>query len=70
MTHEETTKRELLNDIERLIAYGKEEPVINPALLRYLSVEELENIKAKLIERVGKLDEEDKAWLQRFKKED
>jgi hypothetical protein len=69
VTHEETTKRELLSDIERLIAYGKEEPVINPALLRYLSVEELENIKAKLIERVGKLDEEDKAWLQRFKKE-
>ena len=30
-------KEILLADIEKLIAYGREEPTINPALLAYLS---------------------------------
>ena len=62
------TKEKLLVDIEKLIAYGRDEPTINPALLEYLSVEDLINTKAKLLERVGKLSEEDKAWLEQFKK--
>jgi len=61
-------KKSLLADIERLIAYGNEAPTINPELMRFFSVEELENIKAKLLERVGKLSDDDKAWLMRFKK--
>ena len=62
------TKKELLEDIEKLIAYGREEPTINPALLAYLEIEDLISTKKKLLERVGNLSEEDKAWLQQFKK--
>ena len=62
------TKEELLADIEELIAYGREEPTINPALLAYLEIDDLIATKKKLLERVGKLSEEDKAWLQQFKK--
>jgi hypothetical protein len=69
MTNEEASKQALLDDIERLIAYGRKDPTINPDLLKYLTVEDLEHIKAKLLERVGKLDEEDITWLQQFKKE-
>ncbi len=61
-------KEILLADIEKLIAYGREEPTINPALLEYLSVEDLISTKTKLLERVGELGEEDKVWLEQFKK--
>jgi len=62
------TKETLLADIERLIAYGREEPTINPDLLAYLEIDDLISTKKKLLERVGKLSEEDKAWLEQFKK--
>ncbi len=64
----EHSKEELLADIEKLIAYGREEPTINPALLAYLEVDDLISTKKKLLERVGTLSEEDKEWLQQFKK--
>ena len=66
----EQTKEELLSDIEKLISYGREEPTINPDLLAYLEVEDLINTKTKLLERVGKLSDEDKEWLEQFKKYD
>ena len=62
------TKEELLTDIEELIAYGRDEPTINPALLAYLELDDLISTKKKLLERVGKLSEEDKVWLEQFKK--
>ena len=62
------TKEELLADIEKLIAYGREEPTISPALLAYLEIDDLISTKKKLLERVGKLSEEDKEWLEQFKK--
>ena len=61
-------KEKLLSEIEALISYGKEDPAINPALLAYLSIDDLISIKTKLLERVGILSEEDKAWLEQFKK--
>jgi hypothetical protein len=64
----EHSKEELLADIEKLIAYGREETTINPALLAYLEIDDLISTKKKLLERVGKLSEEDKEWLQQFKK--
>jgi hypothetical protein len=67
-TENKQNKEELLADIEKLIAYGREEPTINPALLAYLEIDDLISTKKKLLERVGKLSEEDKAWLQQFKK--
>ena len=63
------SKEELLQEIEALISYGKEEPTVNPDLLTYLSIEDLQSIKAKLLERVNTLSEEDKAWLAQFRKE-
>ena len=62
------TKEELLADIEKLIAYGREEPTINPALLAYLEIDDLIATKKKLLERVGKLSVEDKEWLEQFRK--
>ena len=64
----EETKETLLAQIEKLIAYGKEEPTINPALLEYLSLEDLTSIRDSLMAKVGTLSEEDKAWLEQFKK--
>ena len=64
------TKESLLLEIEKLIAYGREEPTINPSLLEYLSMEDLINTKTKLLERVGTLSEEDKIWLEQFKRYD
>ena len=61
-------KEILLAEIEKLISYGRDEPTINPALLEYLEIEDLINTKAKLLERVGKLSDEDKEWLEQFKK--
>ncbi len=67
---ENVSKEELLADIEKLISYGREEPTINPALLAYLEVDDLISTKKKLLERVGKLSEENKEWLEQFKKYD
>jgi len=67
-TETKTTKEELLADIEKLISYGRDEPTINPALLAYLEVDDLISTKKKLLERVGKLSDEDKEWLEQFKK--
>lgn len=67
-TENKQSKEELLADIEKLIAYGREEPTINPALLAYLEIDDLISTKKKLLERVGELSEEDKVWLQQFKK--
>ena len=64
------TKEELLADIEELISYGRKEPTINPALLAYLKIDDLISTKKKLLERVGKLSDEDKKWLEQFKKYD
>ncbi len=62
------TKEELLAQIEQLIAYGKKEPTINPALLHYLQIEDLLSIRQNLQAKVGTLNEDDKAWLEQFKK--
>lgn len=64
---EKLLKEKLLADIEELIAYGRNEPTINPALLAYLEINDLVNTKKKLLERVGKLSDEDKLWLEQFK---
>ncbi len=68
MDKNEHSKEKLLADIEKLISYGREEPTINPALLAYLEIDDLLSTKKKLLERVGKLSNEDKAWLEQFKK--
>ncbi|MBD3808640.1 MAG: hypothetical protein IE880_08010 [Epsilonproteobacteria bacterium] len=63
-------KELLLQEIEKLISYGKNEPTINPALLEYLDMEALRNIKKSLESKVGTLSNDDKEWLKQFKKYD
>ena len=63
------TKEELLTDIENLIRYEEsDKETIDPKLLAYLDLEALISIKTSLLEKVGTLSEEDKDWLQQFKK--
>jgi len=63
------TKEELLYDIEALLTYKPENKTsINPNYLEYLEIEDLESIKKSLLEKLGKLKEEDIAWLEQFKK--
>ncbi len=65
------TKEELLKEIEALLAYNPEQKLeINPNYLEYLELEDLESIKSTLLEKVGKLKEDDKDWLEQFKKYD
>lgn len=66
----ESNKEELLSDIERLMAYGRDDRTINPDLLAYLELSDLQSIKAKLLDRVNKLSQEDKEWLEQFKRYD
>ena len=61
-------KEALLKEIETLISYGKNEPTINPELLKYLEIKDLESIKESLVRKVGTLSDEDKVWLEQFKK--
>jgi hypothetical protein len=67
-TENKQNKEELLKEIDELISYGKEEPTINPALLSYLEIDDLISIKKKLLEKVGILSQQDKEWLEQFKK--
>ncbi len=62
------TKEELLKEIDNLISYGKEDTTISPDLLAYLSTDDLISIKTKLLKKVNIVSEEDKAWLEQFKK--
>ena len=64
-----TTKEELLKEIEKLMAYGKEDPTINPSLLEYLDLETLISIHDSLKEKTATLKEEDKEWLRQFRQE-
>ncbi len=64
------TKETLLQEIEDLISYGKVEPTIEPSLLQYLQISDLESIKKQLQAKSNILTEEDKEWLEQFKKQD
>lgn len=62
-------KEELLADIEKLIRYEEsDKETIDPKLLAYLDLEALISIKTSLLKKVGTLSDEDKDWLQQFKK--
>jgi len=64
-----TTKEELLKEIEALLSYKPEDKIeINPNYLEYLEVKDLESIKKGLMEKIGKLSQEDIEWLEQFKR--
>jgi len=61
-------KKKLLEEITTLLNQYGSESSINPSVLEFLSTEDLEGIKASLIES-KKHHLDDKEWLQSFKKE-
>ena len=62
-------KEKLLKEIEILLSYNPlESTTINPNYIEYLELNDLESIKANLIDKVGKIKEEDILWLEQFKK--
>jgi len=64
-------KEKLLKEIEILLSYNPQESVnINPNYIEYLELNDLESIKANLINKVGKIKQEDIVWLEQFKKYD
>ena len=63
-------KKELLKEIEAILNYKPTESLtINPNYLEYLEIEDLVGIKEGLLANMGKLSDEDIAWLQQFKKD-
>jgi len=63
------TKEELLKEIETLLAYNpKQKLEINPNYLEYLEIKDLESIRLTLLKKAGVLKEEDKNWLEQFKR--
>ncbi len=63
------SKEALLADIEQLMQYDKnDKTTINPSLLSYLDIDTLISTKKSLLMRAGTLSEEDKEWLQQFRK--
>ncbi len=62
------TKETLLQEIEDLMAYGKNKPTIEPSLLQYLEISDLESIKKQLQAKSNTLTDDDKEWLEQFKK--
>jgi len=64
-------KEKLLKEIEVLLSYNPQESVdINPNYIEYLELNDLESIKANLINKVGRIKQEDIVWLEQFKKYD
>lgn len=61
-------KEKLLKEINALLSYGETEDTIDVSLLEYLELDMLENIKKSLQSRTSELKEEDKEWLEQFKK--
>ena len=53
---------------EKLIAYGKKDPTINPVLLEYLEISDLISIKKRLLKNMGHLSKENIEWLEQFKR--
>ena len=61
-------KEKLLQEINALLSYGETKDSIDASLLKYLELDMLENIKKSLQSRTSDLKEEDKEWLEQFKK--
>lgn len=62
-------KQEKLKSIEALLKVYDGEMEINPYVLQYLSLEELETIELGILKKQGNVIEDNHEWLQQFKKE-
>ncbi len=66
---EKEKKRNLLREIEGLLAKYGTQSEIDPYVLEYLSSKDLEKIKEELIEKQKRVIETNHEWLMQFKKE-
>ena len=68
-----STKEELIKDIETLLnGYDDKLPrtQINPALLAFMDEETLKSIIGSLLRQKENVNEDNKEWLEQFKKYD
>ena len=65
-----TQKEEKLKEIEKLLkTYGKDSLEIDPYVLKYLSLEALEEIELRILQKQSDVIADNHDWLQQFKKE-
>ena len=64
----EKTKEEKLKEIEELLKTYDGEMEIDPYILKYLTIEELDSILLNLLKQQSNVIEENSQWLQQFKK--
>ena len=63
-------KEEKLREIDKLLeTYGKDGLEIDPYVLKYLSLNELENIELLILTKQSDVITDNSDWLQQFKKE-
>ncbi len=64
-------KEDLLDDIKKLWNNSKiiEDFDISPQILEYLEIEDLEKLKYKILNSMKELNDEQKEWLSKFKKD-
>ena len=65
---ENKQKRELLEDIEKLLSFDGSDTKINPNYLEYFTIEELTSIKKELERKYTNMVEENLEWMEQFKK--
>ncbi len=63
-------KEEKLKEIEKLLqTYGEDNLKIDPYVLKYLSLEALEEIELRILQKQSDVIADNHDWLQQFKKE-
>ena len=65
---ENMEKRQLLEDIEKLLSFDGNATEINPNYLEYFTIEELTSIKKELERKYANMVEDNLEWMQQFKK--
>jgi len=62
-------KKKKLEEIERLLKVYDGKMEIDPYILEYLTLEELESIELNILKQQSNVIEENSQWLQQFKKD-
>jgi len=65
---ENMEKRQLLEDIEKLLSFDGNDTEINQNYLEYFTIEELTSIKKELERKYTHMVEDNLEWMQQFKK--
>jgi len=65
---ENMEKRQLLEEIEKLLSFDGNDTEINPNYLEYFTIEELTSIKKELERKYANMVEDNLEWMQQFKK--